>query len=47
MQRIPLLSDIPFFGELFKFRSNTKQKSEIVSLSRPRGKRVGSAKAFF
>lgn len=30
MQRIPLLSDIPFFGELFKFRSNTKQKSEIV-----------------
>jgi type II secretory pathway component GspD/PulD (secretin) len=30
LQRIPLLSDIPFFGELFKYRSNTKQQSEIV-----------------
>ncbi|MES2461948.1 MAG: secretin N-terminal domain-containing protein [Armatimonadota bacterium] len=30
LQRIPLLSDIPFFGELFKFRNNTKQQSEIV-----------------
>lgn len=30
MQRIPLLSDIPFFGELFKYRNNIKSKSEIV-----------------
>ncbi|MBC8102754.1 MAG: hypothetical protein H7Z41_09225 [Cytophagales bacterium] len=32
IQKVPFLGDIPFFGELFKFRQNTRSRSEIVVL---------------
>jgi type II secretory pathway component GspD/PulD (secretin) len=32
LQKVPFLGDIPFFGELFKYRQNTKNRSEIVVL---------------
>ncbi len=33
--RVPLLGDIPFFGELFNTRNNASSKSELVILLRP------------
>lgn len=33
---IPLLSDIPFFGNLFKYRNDSKSKTELVIFLRPR-----------
>lgn len=33
---IPLLSDIPFFGNLFKYRNDSKTKTELVIFLRPR-----------
>lgn len=36
ISKIPLLGDIPFLGELFKYHNDTKQKSEIMILITPR-----------
>lgn len=36
ISKIPLLGDIPFIGELFKYHNDTKQKSEIMILITPR-----------
>ena len=30
IQRVPLLSRIPFFGELFTYRKKTRHKSEVI-----------------
>ncbi len=30
LQKVPFLGDIPFFGELFKYRNNTKSERELV-----------------
>lgn len=36
ISKIPLLGDIPFLGELFKYHNDTKEKSEIMILITPR-----------
>ena len=36
ISKIPLLGDIPFLGELFKYHNDTKNKSEIMILITPR-----------
>lgn len=36
ISKIPLLGDIPFIGELFKYHNDTKEKSEIMILITPR-----------
>lgn len=36
ISKIPLLGDIPFLGELFKYHNDSKQKSEIMILITPR-----------
>ena len=36
ISKIPLLGDIPFIGELFKYHNDTKKKSEIMILITPR-----------
>lgn len=36
VQKVPLLGDIPFLGELFKYHNDTRQKSEIMILLTPR-----------
>lgn len=36
MSRIPLLSDIPILGELFKFRRTQQRESEIIIIITPR-----------
>jgi len=35
VQRVPLLSRIPFFGELFTYRKRNKRKSEVVIVITP------------
>ena len=30
VQRVPILSSIPLFGELFTYRSHTHNKSEVI-----------------
>ena len=35
LQEIPLLSKIPILGELFKYRSTSKQKTEVILLLTP------------
>jgi len=32
IKRIPILSEIPVFGEIFKFRNHTKKRTEIIIL---------------
>jgi len=32
IRRIPILSEIPIFGELFKFRKTTKNRTEVIIL---------------
>jgi type IV pilus assembly protein PilQ len=32
IRRIPILSEIPFFGEIFKFRNKTKKRTEVIVL---------------
>jgi type II secretory pathway component GspD/PulD (secretin) len=33
--KVPILSSIPFFGELFKHRTKTKSKSQVIITIRP------------
>jgi len=35
IQRVPILSKIPLFGELFTYRNKTKQQSEVVIIITP------------
>jgi general secretion pathway protein D len=44
-QRVPLLGDIPFIGNLFKSRSTTKDKTNLMVFIRPRIVRDDKARA--
>lgn len=35
LEQVPLLGDIPFFGELFRHRSNTRSHSEVIIFLTP------------
>jgi type II secretory pathway component GspD/PulD (secretin) len=32
IRQIPILSEIPIFGEIFKFRNKTKKRTEVIVL---------------
>ena len=41
MRKIPILGDIPFLGELFKFRSKSRAKTQLVILVTPEVLEIG------
>ena len=43
LTKIPILGDIPILGEFFKYRSNSKDKHELVILIKPTIIRMGDA----
>jgi len=47
LSEVPLLSKIPILGELFKFRSKTKQKVEVIILLTPHVTESGESPAIY
>ena len=47
IQKIPFLSNIPILGELFKNRSNTKTKTEVMMILTPHITEAGSSPAIY
>lgn len=47
IQKVPLLSNIPLFGELFKNRSKRKQKTEVIMLLTPHITEAGESPAIY
>lgn len=47
IQKVPLLSNIPLFGELFKNRSKRKAKTEVIMLLTPHITEAGESPAIY
>ncbi|MBQ7883052.1 MAG: type II and III secretion system protein [Phascolarctobacterium sp.] len=47
IQKVPLLSNIPIFGELFKNRSKRKAKTEVIMLLTPHITEAGKSPAIY
>ena len=47
IQKIPFLSNIPILGELFKNRSNTKTKTEVMMILTPHITEAGASPAIY
>ena len=47
MQKVPLLSNIPIFGELFKNRSKCKAKTEVIMFLTPHITEAGKSPAIY
>lgn len=47
LQRVPLLSNIPLIGELFKSRSKRKTKTEVIMLLTPHITEAGASPAIY
>lgn len=47
IQKIPFLSNIPILGELFKNRSTTKNKTEVMMILTPHITEAGASPAIY
>lgn len=47
MERVPLLSNIPILGELFKYRYNKKEKTEVMMILTPYITNAGESPAIY